>query len=363
MRRILRLLSLACLGFLAALVIVGAREAEQTGQDSPYTNDPLIRNPKLQVKLDDLNLDNQSVRYSLQPVDVEGIIGTTTMSTIEHPSIHLVITADTEHSAAEYPDWSETTISFPVYPSVKMPSGSTANIRTDGYQTRLPIRHRAPYWYPCDEIEISVTTSLMATDVLLPPHAILSSYGHQTVEATFPAWHMEKPIFDVRRHYSLTPTSMLLQEEDPGNVFIQLSRPKMQRLSTLILMSCLVAFTLTPWLIEIGDSQWEVVAAMIFGLWGTHQILVPPEVTWPTAIDTTFLGLYVIILAFVILTTLSRFLARPSTLTAESSEPATTIPPAAQVNSQEKQSREILLVLVTMGILIILGRLAKERKK
>ena len=73
----------------------------------------------------------------------------------------------------------------------------------------------------------------------------------------------------------------------------ELRRSYTIRVLTPVLLICLLFFILTiPFIEGLGDVA-QVVTGIIFGLWGTRQLLIPSSINWPTLLDSLFMILYV----------------------------------------------------------------------
>ena len=73
---------------------------------------------------------------------------------------------------------------------------------------------------------------------------------------------------------------------------IEYARPLLYRL--LVPLILLLVFGVIIFLPFIKDTSTYIQAliGIIFGLWGLHDVLIPPNVTWPTIIDSLILFLY-----------------------------------------------------------------------
>jgi hypothetical protein len=346
---------------LAALLVPGALESGLHERPPTYAYRWSPEPPLLRVRLDDLNLNDKSVRYSLLPVNTERIMST--IRVLGSPFVYIEITADRNHwLAIEYQDWTEEIVHLPAGNENTEYFQSAVDIRS-GYETRFPVRHKASFFYPYDQVEVSVTTAVVTVDTVDLSGCRRESHADLRVDATFPGWSMYGPALGMRTHYFRCHRGALLQEEDTGNAFIKLSRPWAYRVFTPLILICASGLIVGLCTVGLDGSFWEVVASTLFGLWGTREILLAPDVTWPTAIDILFLGLYLTTFLIVTWRTIGRLRATRNEPPGNDDNGPTLPGPAEPEIAKEDEARWAILALITIGIAAVLYKLLRRREQ
>jgi hypothetical protein len=141
------------------------------------------------------------------------------------------------------------------------------------------------YYFPYDSFTLQMRVSLIGTVTLDDGSSKPVTIAPRVVGA-----------FDPSRWETSVEVTRDSDSDGPGTVIsVEFQRPLLYRILTpLILFLLALAIILLPFVKDVGSTL-EVSVGLLFGLWGTREILIPSAVTWPTIIEPLILSLYALL--------------------------------------------------------------------
>ena len=164
---------------------------------------------------------------------------------------------------------------------------TTPNNRIPYEEDRKTRKHKigsfSSYYFPFDTVLVDTTFLLLGKTVLEGDvDASLVPQIHGDVVA---------PNWDV-----VIETTRFDTGENVGyNVKIKYERPLIYRLVIPLLFVLVLAVIFAIPFISKMPILLETIIGVLFGLWGIHDVLIPPDITWPTIIDPLILFLYALL--------------------------------------------------------------------
>lgn len=164
------------------------------------------------------------------------------------------------------------------------------------------------YRYPYDELDIPLGLRFFGYKEDDGRSDYIQIPVNVTYHLSFPGWELKRTELEALEPEDVTRIDGPVPSWYPLSVTrIHLVRPFLYRLLTPVLLVCVVLFMILIPLIKDLGSFVEATTAMIFGLWGIRQVLLPTNVSGPTMLDPAFLILYVLLAVAI----LSRFTVMP----------------------------------------------------
>lgn len=144
--------------------------------------------------------------------------------------------------------------------------------------------------FPFDSYWLKVSATIATSDYFLEGDQVRYPEGHKKQHEVIPT---DVSLTVVASDWEETIETM--QEDGQTWFFIRLQRHRSLRFLTVALLSSILLFILMILRLQDLGSTVEVTAAILFGIWGIRQVLVPDYVTTTTLVDYALICLYLVL--------------------------------------------------------------------
>lgn len=180
------------------------------------------------------------------------------------------------------------------------------------------------YFYPYDEIDGDISIRL--------PGYYQYNQSRQSIEVKPNIdWYLDMPGWELA--YAQASETTL-----DAKLEFKLQRPYVYRLITPLLALCTVIFIFSiPFIRDLGSLA-QVATGLVIGLWSIRQVVLTPDIKWPTILDPifvllyTFLGISILLRMFVA----PRFFNAPSETIQSENVPE--INPSQKINKNNQNA-------------------------
>lgn len=159
-----------------------------------------------------------------------------------------------------------------------------------------------PYYYPWDEYIVTIPFSVHYSESKPDGKYELNAAPDLALTVYADGW---KPSY---KFYKIDKiTGELSNTSEQSILQISFKRISTQRILPAILLGVVLAFSVMIVFVRDSSSAIEISVGILFSLWGTRSILVPPNLTEPIFIDVLILSEYLLLACFIVI----RFTIRP----------------------------------------------------
>jgi hypothetical protein len=148
-----------------------------------------------------------------------------------------------------------------------------------------PPSYHFPYWFPFDPTSLDLIVLIEVSAQDASGKSISRSMAPDVASwVTLPDWD---------ESISITTEDSELLGHKATHVHIDLRRPLAYRVLAPVLLASLAAFVFALIFVRETGSFLEVAVAILLGLWGAREVLIPGNISGPTWLNSAILGLYV----------------------------------------------------------------------